>query len=558
MTDEELAVEKEADAEGDQEELTEDQKLMAELKEAVSVKKEDLGGLRLKLTVTVPRDMIEGRMSKEFAELKREAAIPGFRKGHAPLKLVEKRFATDVGQQLKSQLLGSGYLAAVEKEEIKPLGDPLIWCKVKEEHIGEDGRPRNVEVDKLLPIDRALDHMNLAKDGPLTFSCEMEIKPEFAIPELTKIPVVRPKLAIAENDIDEAVIRLRYRDATFEPVEKGGVELNDMLYVDLKATVGGELLASEQNIDIAARPMRLHGIPLPELADALAKKKVGDEVVCDAPVPEDHEKADLRGKKARFEFTIREIKRLSTPPVDAEFLSNAGFETETDFRGAIREQLEARLERSIKEQMLEQVGNHLIENTELEIPAGLSQRQTDRSVAKRMIDLMQRGVPAVEIERIADEMRTKAHDQTIRDLKLFFVLEKVAADREIDVNEEELNAAISGIARQSGKRFDRVRDELSKGDGLSMLYLQLRDEKVLEEILADAEVMEGEARKASGSGESAKEKGPKKRATTAKSVVVKEEAPKAVAKKTDSKKPAKKAPTEKPEKSEGKSSAKKK
>ena len=121
MTDEELAVEQEADAEVEQEELSEDQKLMAELKEAVSVKKEDLGGLRLKLTVTVPRDMIEGRMSKEFAELKREAAIPGFRKGHAPLKLVEKRFATDVGQQLKSQLLGSGYLAAVEKEEIKPL-----------------------------------------------------------------------------------------------------------------------------------------------------------------------------------------------------------------------------------------------------------------------------------------------------------------------------------------------------------------------------------------------------------------------------------------------------
>ncbi len=560
MTDEELAVDQEnqeTDAESDQEELSEDQKLMAELKEAVSVEREDLGGLRMKLTVTVPRDMIEGRMSKEFAELKREAAIPGFRKGHAPLRLVEKRFATDVGQQLKSQLLGSGYLAAVEKEEIKPLGDPLIWCKVKEERVGEDGRPRNVEVDKLLPIDRALDHMNLAKDGPLTFSCEMEVKPEFEVPELTKIPVVRPKLAIAENDIDEAVTRLRYRDATFEPVEKGGVALNDMLYVDLKATVDGEMLASEQNVDIAARPMRLHGIPLPDLAGALAKKKVGDEVVHEATVPEDHEKADLRGKKARFEFTIREIKRLSTPPIDAEFLSNTGFETEADFRGAIREKLEDRLERSIKEQMLEQVGKHLIENTELEIPAGLSQRQTDRSVARRMIDLMQRGVPELEIERVMDEMRTKAHDQTIRDLKLFFVLEKVAADREIDINEEELNAAISDIARQSGKRFDRVRDELSKGDGLSMLYLRLRDEKVLEEILTEAEVTEGEVQKSGGGEQPAKEKSPKKKAAPAKSAS-KEDAPKASVKTADRKKPAKKAPAAKPEKSEGKSSAKKK
>jgi trigger factor len=275
-------------------------------------------------------------------------------------------------------------------------------------------------------------------------------------------------------------------------------------------------------------------------------------------VPEDHEKSDLRGKKARFEFTIREIKRLSTPPVDAEFLSNAGFETEDDFRGAIREQLEARLERSIKEQMLEQVGNHLIENAELEIPAGLSQRQTDRSVARRMIDLMQRGVPEVEIERVMDEMRTKAHDQTNRDLKLFFVLEKIAADRKIDINEEELNAAISDIARQSGKRFDRVRDELSKGDGLSMLYLRLRDEKVLEEILTEAEVTEGEAPAGWGAKRPSSEKGPKKKAIPAKSVVAKEETPKAAPQKAEVKKPAKKAPPAKPEKSAGKSSAKKK
>lgn len=548
MADEEL-LDQETDAEAGEEELSEDQKLMAELKEAVEVKKEDLGGLRLKLTVTVPREMIEGRMTKEFAELKREAAIPGFRKGHAPLKLVEKRFATDVGQQLKSQLLGSGYLAAVEKEEIKPLGDPLIWCTVKEERIGDDGKPRNIEVEKLLPLDRALDHLNLAKDGPLTFSCEMEVKPEFEIPELKGIPVKRPALTVAEKDIDEAVTRLRYRDATFEPVEKGGVEHNDMLYVDMKVTVGGEVLANEQNVDIAARPMRLHGVPLADLADVLAGKKIGDTLKHEAEVPADHEKTELRGKKAKFEFTIHEIKRLRTPPVDAEFLENAGFETEAAFRNAIREQLDSRLERNIKEIMLEQVADHLIKTVDLEIPAGLSQRQTDRSVARRMVDLLQRGVPEVEIQRQMDEMRTKAHDQTIRDLKLFFMLEKLAMDREIDINEEEMNAAISDIARQSGKRFDRVRDELSKGDGIAMLYLRLRDEKVLEEILKDADVSEG----AAPAREIDAEKSPKKKAP-AKAKAASDEDDE----KPESGKPAKKPAPARAEKSEGKTTAKKK
>ncbi|MEK7710313.1 MAG: trigger factor [Planctomycetota bacterium] len=497
MADEELALERDEQAEGHEgeaeEELSEDAKLMAELKEAVTVQREDLGGLRMKLTVTVPRETIEGRMSKEFAELKREAAIPGFRKGHAPIKLVEKRFATDVGQQLKSQMLGSGYLAAVEKEEIKPLGDPLVWVKAKEERIGEDGKPRNVEVDKLLPLDQALEHVSLPKEGPLTFSCELEVKPEFELPKLDKIPVKRPKIVIRHTDIDEAIARMRIRGATFQPVENGGVELNDLLYVDLKLSIDGEQITSEENTDIAARPMRIRGIPLPKLGEALKGKKIGGTVEHEVTVPDDHENNDFRGKKAQFEFAIREIKRMVMPPIDAEFLEDAGFESEAELRKAVREELESRLERTIRERMCAQIGEYLVEHTELAIPAGLSQRQTDRSVARRMIEMYRQGIPEAEIARVTDEMHSKARDQVVRDLKLHFVIEKIAEEREINISEEEMNTAIADIARRSGKRFDRVRDELSKGDGLTSLYLRIRDDKVLEYLLTVADVTEGEA-----------------------------------------------------------------
>ncbi len=494
MADEKLAVEQEEAADGQpaesELELSDNEKLMAELKEAVTVQREDLGGLRMKLTVTVPRDTIEGRMSKEFAELKREAAIPGFRKGHAPLKLVEKRFASDVGEQLKSQMLSSGYLAAVEKEEIKPLGDPMIWCKVKEDRVGEDGKPRQAEVEKLVSLDQALEHLTLPKDGPLTFACELEVKPVFELPSLSKIPVKRPKVSIRDADVDEAVAHLRTRDATFEPVEKGPVQFNDMIYADLKLMIGDEQIMHEQNTDLAARPMRIRGIPLPELGNALKGAKIGDTVKHEATVPDDHDSSDYRGKTARFEITIHEIKRMVVPPVDAEFLESAGFESESELRDAVRSELESRLERTIKGRMLEQIGDYLIEKTQLEIPTGLSQRQADRSVARRMIELYQRGVPETEIAKEADAMRSAAREQTARDLKLYFIVEKIGDDREVGVNEEEFNAAVAEMARRSGKRFDRVRDELSKGDGLSMLYVQIRENKVLEQLLSDAEISE--------------------------------------------------------------------
>ena len=497
MSDEEVALdqeEQEASATPD-EELSEQQKLMAELKEAITVQREQVGSLRLKLTVNVPRDTVDKQLGKQISELKRDAAIHGFRKGHAPLRLVEKRFGSDVGEQLKGQLIGSGYLAAVEKEALKPLGDPLIWVKLKEQRFGENQKPRSVAVEKLLPLDQAIDHLPMPKEGPFSFSCELEIKPEFELPKLDKIPIERATITIDEEDVEVELSRMRMRRGTFQPIEEGEVERDDLLYVAMKLSVDGELLETEDNFDIAARDIRVKGIPLVGLGDALEGHEVGDDVTFEATVPDDHDNLGLRAKTAKFEFTIREIKRLELPPIDDEFLSSMGIESEKDLRNTLRSLLESELERTVKRKMYDHVGQYLLDHTNLDIPEGLSQRQTERSVARRMMELLQSGVPATEIERVRDEMRAKAHDQAIRDLKLFFILEKIAEEREIDVNEEQLNAAISQIARRSGKRFDRVRDELSKRDGLTTLYLQLRDEKVLDGLVADGEVTEVEGPK---------------------------------------------------------------
>ena len=241
-TGEEAGAGEEAVAE---EELSEEERLMARLKEAIEVEKEEIGALRVKLTVTVPREVLDERLGEQFAELKRDADVPGFRKGHAPLALVEKRFATDVGDQLLNQLLSNGYLAAVEKEDLKPLGDPSFWVKVKEERVGDENRPRIVEVDQLLGIEKALEHLKFPKEGSLTFSCELELRPDFELPELTKIRVERPKISIQDDDVEAELERMRMMRGRFEPVETGKVEEDDMLYADMKMTVDGETIASE-------------------------------------------------------------------------------------------------------------------------------------------------------------------------------------------------------------------------------------------------------------------------------------------------------------------------
>jgi trigger factor len=528
MSDEDLAVDPEGTSEpqddaeleesAEEHELSEEEQAMAKLKEAISVEKEEIGALRLKLTVTIPQETLDERRGDQFAELKREALVPGFRKGHAPLVLVEKRFGSDVGEQLKGELIGSGYQAAVEKEALKPLGDPRLCVRVAEERMSEDGKPAKVEVEKLLPLGEALDHIKLPKEGSFVFSCELELTPEFELPALEKIPVERPVVDIDDDDVDAEVRRLSMFRGSFQPVEEGAVEPDDLLYVDMKMSVDGQQIATEENVDVPARDSRLKDIPLPGFGDAVAGKKLGDTFSFEAPVPDDHEDNDLRGKTAEFEFVVREIKRLVLPPVDEEFLSSLGFDTESELRDAIRQSLTSRLDSVIQRGLREQIGQYLIDNTDLDIPEGLSQRQTDRSVTRRMIEMYQAGLPQAEIDKQMDELRSKAHEQAVRDLKLFFVLEKIAEQREIAVTEEEINGAIAEMARQSNQRFDRVRDNLSKGDGLATLYLQLRDQKVLDALLADAEITEKKrpkkttkkkkktAKKATGARKTAKRK----------------------------------------------------
>ena len=188
MPDEEVAT-----APEDQEqELTDEEQAMAKLKEAIDVQVDDAGTLRKKLTITLPAGTVTERRSEQFGELKRDSVVPGFRKGHAPLKLVEKRFGQDVNSQLSSQLLSSSYLAAVEKEDLKTIGDPMIWA--------EDAKSDAGAPPKLVSIEQAFELIELPSEGDFTYSCEIELQPEFDLPELKGIKIEEPNDSIGKKE----------------------------------------------------------------------------------------------------------------------------------------------------------------------------------------------------------------------------------------------------------------------------------------------------------------------------------------------------------------------
>lgn len=495
-TDQDSAVEQESEAEGEKKD-----ELKETLKQAIRVEVTEAGVLRKALTITVPRDALQVELDKDYKEIITEATVPGFRRGRAPRRLVEKRFGSEIGEQVQTRILPNAYFAAIEKEELKVLGDPLVWTSVKDKKVADDAGK-----EQLVDMATALQTMKLPSEGDLTFRCEVEIKPEFELPTLDGIRIERPKVEIDDDDVSEQIDRMRSYRGNWAPVPDGEVETDDMLVCDVKMLVDGKEAKTIDNHALSARAQVIEGVVLQDLGEKLAGAKLGDVRSVDGDLPGDYAVEDLRGKHAVFELKVNEIKRMDLPPIDQTFLTSVGFDTEEEYRAFIRQRLEGQVEQESKKAMREQVRKYLLDNTKLELPEGVSTRQTERVAARRMVELQRQGVPPDLIAKHADQLRTGAREQAIGELKLHFILEQIAETLEIEVSEEEINAAIASIAQTYNRRFDRVRDELLKSNSIDSLYLDIRDEKCIDAIREKAQVVDARVEKKKPAKKSSKAK----------------------------------------------------
>ncbi len=487
MADEDVTLDaQDEQIESEEEELSEDERALEELKQAVELASEEIGTLRQRLTITVPRSIIDDRMKDQLDEVRREQTVPGFRRGRAPLRLVEKRFGREIGTELSSRLVLSSYMAVTERDNIKTVGDPMLLVTVPptKEHPGEP-------VERLLPPREALDHIRLPADGPLVYRCEVEVQPEFDLPPLEEIELQRPDIQITDEDVDKEIQRLLMIRGHYAPVEESeAIQEDDLLVVDFKVTAGDQTIKTEENAQLAARDMVYDGIPLTGLGRAAVGKTAGATITLDTKIPQEYGEPELRDREVRVELLIHDVKRLVVPELDDAFVESLGCESQEELRGLLQHQMEAYLDETIHRGLRAQVDRYLLQHTKLDIPSGISSRLTERAVVNRMIEKMQQGIPQAEITREMDAMRTSAAAETADELKLAFIYEKIGEEREVHVSEEEINGVINEIARRQNMRFDRVRDELARADRLNSLHISLRNDKIRDQIIAEAKISE--------------------------------------------------------------------
>jgi trigger factor len=433
-----------------------------------AIKIEDAGPATKKVSVEIPRERIDAKLAEQYKELRSQAAIPGFRPGRAPAKLIEKKYAGDVKDQVRRTLISESYQQAIEKNKLQVLGEP--------------------EIDDAEKIE-------ITDAGPLSYTFSVEVQPEITLPELTGIKVKKPKIEIKDENVDQAMANLREQQGALVPVEDRGIEAKDYVTADVHVKLGDEVIDHGHDSQIVVRPGRIAGIQIANLEQQLAGTKAGETKTFTVTAPDAHPNEKIRGKDVEIEVKVKDIKKLEAAEINEEFLEGLGFASEQELREALREQMVERINFDIQQSQREQVSKHLLDNVTFELPAKLSDKQADRVVQRRAIDLMQRGIPQEKIAENIEQLRSGAKDEAARELKLFFILQKIAADQEVDVDENELNGRIAMLAAQRGERPEKLKQQMSKDGSLSNLYVTMREQKAIDKILETAEIEEVEVGK---------------------------------------------------------------
>ena len=297
----------------------------------------DKAGLKKEIRISVPFSAIEEKKTSRLTQIAKTAKIPGFRPGKVPDKVIHQQYGNKVIQEVLSDLLDSTYIESIREKNLKPAGPPEV--KIDEYIDGKD----------------------------FTYTATIEVYPEFELNGMEKISVEKPKVKIAQKDINSMIENLQKQRGIWNPVERPS-EKYDQLLVDFEGKIDGEVFEGSVAKDFV---MTLgNGQMLPEFDEALLNVTVNQDKEIQLTFPGNYHKEELANKKAVFSVSVKEIKELKVAEIDETFVRSFGVESgdAKDLIDEVKTSMEKELEAKIKDEIRQNLMVYLREKNSIEIP----------------------------------------------------------------------------------------------------------------------------------------------------------------------------------------------
>ena len=421
---------------------------------------EDISSTKKRLKIEIPADILEKEYAGSLHNVRQRARIPGFRPGKAPMSMIEKRFGADIKSELLEKLIPTYYAEAVKEADLAPVAMPKIESNI-----------------------------DLKRNEPLVFSLTVEVRPKIGEMNYSNIKVTSIEASVDDKEVDDTLKGLQNDRAMFEAVDRE-IREDDLLIVDyVKLDPAGEkeIVAQKDQVMNLGNKLTPRGI----LENLIGKKK-SDIVEITLPEVVEKELKEDSDKGDKLRITIKEVKEKKLPEIDDEFAKDFGNDTLDALKEKIKEGILTAKQENAKKHQKAKIMDTLIEGHAFDVPESLAQAELEHLINnERHADnsLKQAETAPDKADAVlAEKLRPKA----VKNVKATIILEEIAEKEKITVSETEVKDRISLIAKQFQTTPDAIVNLFMTRDGsLENLRHNIREEKVLDYLLANAEITKG-------------------------------------------------------------------
>lgn len=417
----------------------------------------------VKIEVTVPAENFKEALKKSYEKNVSKFSVPGFRKGKAPMAIIEKYYGEGVFYE-----------------------DAINF-------IVEETYPKAVEENDVHPVDYPeLDIVQIGKDVDFIYTAKVTVKPEVKLGQYKGLEATKISYLVTDEDVEAEINMLKEKNARIINKENGTIEKGDIAVIDFEGFIddtpfeGGKA----ENYELVVGS----GTFIPGFEDQLVGAKVGETVDVNVTFPEDYHAENLKGKPALFKVTIKDIKVKEYPVVDDEFAKDVSeFETLEELKADIRRKIQEENDKRAKMELEDQLIGKVVSASEVDIPEAMINQEIDYMVKDMDYRLRYQGLNidqymemmGITMETLRNDLKEVATNR----VKTSLVLEAIAKAENITATEEEIeNRAEEHAKRYGVKDIERMKKAILDSQR-ALIAEEIVNNKVIDFVVSESKII---------------------------------------------------------------------
>jgi trigger factor len=413
---------------------------------------ETVGPCKIEVKITIPAETVKEELDERFREIIRTVAFPGFRVGHAPRRLVEKKLGDEVHDQVKESLLSDSFKDAVQTHELDSIRDP--------------------DVD--------LEGIELHPERPIEYKAVFLVRPKVEIPEFGEISVEAARPEVTDEMVEEAITELRRRHSVLETAPDGKMAAGDVAIVDLLATVGDEKILDRENVEYHHPAPHVVALPVRTLAEEILGKATGDEFTLTEKLPDTWSVAEQAGQEMRVEVKLKDVKRYVLPELDDALAEELDFDSVEELREEVREGVERAAEQEARSITDQRIVDALISASPFDLPEEVVREEISLRIKRKEGILRMHCANEAEYEEKLAEAKGAERGEVEREFRSGFMLAAIAKQEKVFVTESEVEEQITRMAAGYNRSVEEMTEYLEQRDMIGSIRASMREAKVME------------------------------------------------------------------------------